>query len=570
VFKLSPSNVFSFFTKNDQYSKQQLGGDLEALRSYYQNRGYLEFNINSTQVSITPDKQQIYVTVNIVEGNRYKITGVKLAGKLIVDEAVLRKLITIKPGDVFSRQAVTESSKAISDRLGDAGYAFANVNAVPEIDRANNTVGFTFFVDPGQRVYVRRINIYGNTSTNDEVLRRELRQFEGGWFSTTKVQRSRERLQRLGYFEDVNIETPAVPGTADQVDVNVTVKERLVSNFMAGVGYSDVDGLLLNANITLKNLFGTGKELSTSIDTSKSNKHFDISYTNPYSTPDGVSRSFNVYSSRVDAAAANTAAYNSSTVGAGVLYGIPIGEDRTVSAGIAYEKLSLDVSPLSSLVSQNFVAQYGDKNSTFKATLGWAYDTLDNPIFPSRGTVHRIFAEVAVPGSDLEYYRLTYTANQYVPMGKSLTLKLKADLGYGAGYNSSSELPFYKNFYAGGSGSVRGYRSRSLGPKDIGGPDPTLPVGGSSRVLGNVELLFPVPGTSTDDKSMRLSVFMDTGMVYGPSEPVDLGQLRYSAGVAFSWYSPVGPLSISFAKPLNPAAEDRKEMVQFTLGTPFR
>ena len=570
VFKLSPSTLFSFLTKNDQYSKQQLAGDLESLRSYYQNRGFLEYSTDSTQVSITPDKQQIYVTVNITEGKKFTVSGVKLAGKLIIDEAELRKLIGVAPGDVFSRQEVTESGKRISDRLGDEGYAFANVNAVPDIDRDKSAVGFTFFVDPGQRVYVRRINVYGNISTNDDVLRREMRQLEGAWFSTSKVQRSRERLQRLGYFDDVNIETPAVSGTADQVDINVTVKERLVNNFLAGVGYSDVDGLLLNANITLKNLFGTGKELSTSVDTSKSNKQFNISYLDPYYTQEGVSRSLNVYSSRVDAAAANTAAYNSSTLGAGVLYGIPIAEDRTISLGLAYERLSLDVRSTSG-IAKDFVTKYGDQNGSFKGTLGWAYDTLDNPIFPGRGTLHRAFGEVAVPGSDLEYYKLTYTAAHYLPITKNITFKLKADLGYGDGYGSTTtEMPFYKNFFAGGSNSVRGYRSRTLGPKDRGGPDPTLPVGGSSRILGNMELLFPVPGTSNDNKTMRLSVFMDTGMVYGPGESADLGQLRYSTGLAFSWYSPVGPLSISFAKPLNPETDDRKESVQFTLGTPFR
>ncbi len=571
VFKLSPSTLFSFLTKNDQYSKQQLAGDLESLRSFYQNRGFLEFAIDSTQVSITPDKQQIYLTVNITEGKKFTVTGVKLAGKLILKEAELRKLISVKPGDVFSRQEVTESSKRISDHLGDEGYAFANVNAVPDIDRDKDTVAFTFFVDPGQRVYVRRVNIYGNISTNDEVLRREMRQFEGAWFSTSKVQRSRERLQRLGFFDDVNIETPAVPGATDQVDINVTVKERLVNNFLAGIGYSDVDGLLLNANITLKNLFGTGKELSTSVDTSKSNKHVDISYLNPYYTQEGVSRSLNVYSSRVDAAAANTAAYNSDTLGAGVLYGIPIGEDRTISLGLAYESLSLKVVSTSARIAQDFVAKYGDKNASFKGTLGWAYDTLDNPIFPERGTVHRIFGEVALPGSDLEYYKLTYTAAHYMPVTKNISFKFKTDLGYGAGYGSTTtELPFYKNFFAGGSSSVRGYRSRTLGPKDLGGPDPSLPVGGNSRILGNMEMLFPVPGTSNDNKTMRLSVFMDTGMVYGPGERADLSQLRYSAGLAFSWYSPVGPLSISFAKPLNAQPGDRREGVQFTLGTPFR
>ena len=570
TFKLSPTTLFSFLTKHDQYSKQQLSGDLESLRSFYQNRGFLEFNVDSTQVSITPDKQQIYVTVNLTEGKKFTVSSIKLAGKLIVDEEELRKLISIKPGDVFSRKELTESGKRISDRVGDDGYAFANVNAMPDIDRAANTVAFTFFIDPGQRVYVRRINIYGNIGTNDYVLRREMRQLEGGWFSTTKVQRSRERLQRLGYFDEVTIDTPAVAGSADQVDINVTVKERLVNNFLASVGYSDVDGVILSANVTLKNVFGTGKELSTNIDTSKSNKNFNVSYLDPYYTPEGISRSLNVYSSRVDSAAANTAAYNSSTLGAGVLYGIPIAEDRTVSIGIAYESLTLDVSPSSSRIANDYIARYGDKNGIFKVTLGWAYDTLDNPIFPARGTVHRIFSETTVPGGDLEYYRLTYTATHYTPLSKRVTFKLKSDLGYGGGYGDTTEIPFYKNFFAGGSSSVRGYRPRALGPKDIGGPDPTLPVGGSSRVLGNMELIFPVPGTSIDNKSMRLSVFMDTGMVYGPEESIDIGQLRYSAGLAFSWYSPVGPLSISFARALNAELTDRRESVQFSLGTSFR
>ena len=570
TFKLSPTTLFSFLTKHDQYSKQQLSGDLESLRSFYQNRGFLEFNIDSTQVTITPDKQQIYVTVNLTEGKRFTVSSVKLAGKLIVNEDELRKLIYIKPGDVFSRKELTESGKRISDRVGNEGYAFANVNAMPDIDRAHNTVAFTFFLDPGQRVYVRRINIHGNIATNDYVLRREMRQLEGAWFSTIKVQRSRERLQRLGYFDEVTIDTPAVAGSADQVDINVTVKERLVNNFLASVGYSDVDGLILSANVTLKNVFGTGKELSTTIDTSKSRKNFNISYLDPYYTAEGISRSFNIYSSRIDAFAANTAAYNSATLGAGVLYGIPIAEDRTVSVGIAYEGLTLDVTPTSSRIANDYVAQYGNKDGAFKVTLGWAYDTLDNPIFPARGTVHRIFSETTLPGGDLEYYKLTYTAAHYIPLSKSITFKLKGDLGYGDGYGDTPEIPFYKNFFAGGSNSVRGYRSRTLGPKDLGGPDPTLPVGGSSRILGNMELLFPVPGTASDNKSMRLSVFMDTGMVYGPTESVDVGQLRYSAGVAFSWYSPVGPLSISFAKPLNAEPEDRKESVQFTLGTSFR
>ena len=569
-FTLGTTGLFSFLSKNDQYSKQKLAADLESLRSFYQNSGFLEFNINSTQVSISPDKEHIYITVNVSEGKKYTVSSYKLAGKLIVPETELSALIHIKPGDVFSRQEVTESSKRISDRLGDDGYAFANVNAVPEINKETSSVAFTFFVDPGRRVYVRRINFAGNLSTRDEVLRREMRQYEGAWYSAQKVQRSRERLQRLGYFDEVTIDTPPVPGVPDQIDVNVSVKERLVNNFLASVGYSDVDGLVLAGSVTLKNLFGTGKELAAAVDTSSSNKHINVSYLNPYYTQDGISRSFNVYSTKIDSAEADIAAYNSDTLGASVLYGIPISEDRSISLGLGYEGVSLKVPPTGAKVAQDFVAANGESNGAIKATLGWAHDTLDSPIFPTRGVLHRVTAEVAVPGGDLEYYRLTYVATAYMPIVKNYTFKLNGEFGYGDGYGNTGALPFFKNYYAGGASSVRGYKSRTLGPRDIGGPDETLPIGGSSRVLANAEFLFPVPGTSKDNKSMRLSVFVDGGMVYGPDENIDLGAMRYSAGVAFNWFSPLGPLSISMAAPLNNKTGDQTEVIQFTLGTLFR
>ena len=570
TFSLSTSTLFSFYTKNDQYSKQQLAADLESLRNFYQNQGYLDFTIDSTQVSITPDKQDIYVTVNLTEGRKYTVTDVKLGGKLIVPEAELRKLVSVNTGDVFSRQEITDSSKRISDRLGNDGYAFANVNAVPDINRDRGTVAFTFFIDPGQRVYVRRVSFGGNLATNDEVLRREMRQLEGAWFSTAKVQRSRIRLQRLGFFEDVNVETPPVPGSPDQVDINVTVKERLVNNFMFGVGYSDADGALINASMNFKNFLGTGKEVALSGDNSKVNRHINLSFIDPYYTEDGISRSINFYSTRTDAAAANTAAYTSNTDGIGAGYGIPISEDRSLSLGVAYEKIELQVNPVTgSKVAQDFVDANGETNAVFKATFGWARDTLDDPLFPTSGTQHRVSVETTFPGGDLEYYRLSYTASAYVPLSKYFTYKVKASLDYGDGFGNTEVLPFYKNFYAGGSNSVRGYRARSLGPTDIGGPDPTLTVGGSKRVLGNTELLFPFPGMA-DNKTMRLSVFVDAGMVYGADQDADLGELRYGAGLAFNWFSPIGPLSISFALPLNDQLGDQTESVQFTLGQSFR
>jgi outer membrane protein insertion porin family len=570
TFTLSTPTLFSFLTKHDQYSKQQLAADLESLRNFYQNQGYLDFAVDSTQVSITPDKRDIYVTVNITEGRKYTVTDVKLAGKFIVPEAELQKLISIKSGDVFSRQEVTDSSKRISDRLGNEGYAFANVNPVPDIDRDKSTVSFTIFVDPGNRVYVRRINFYGNLATNDAVLRREMRQMEGAWFSTEKVQRSRTRLMRLGFFDEVNIETPAVPGSPDQVDINVTVKERMVNNFMAGVGYSDVDKVLVNASVNFKNLLGTGKELTLSGDTSSINRHINLSYVNPYYTENGISRTLSLYSTRTDAAAANIAAYTTDTRGANVGYGIPISENHTISAGFGYENVVVKLAATNpALVAQDFISKYGDTNSAITMNLGWARDTLNDPLMPTEGTLQRFSLFASVPGSELEYYQMSFSAGAYIPLSKSFTFKIKGGVDYGDGYGSTSDLPFYKNYFAGGSSSVRGYRARSLGPKDVGGPDPTLAIGGNKRVLGNTEILFPFPGMA-DNKSMRLSVFMDTGMVYSKDEVVDLSTMRYSAGVAFNWFSPIGPISISLATALNKQPGDQTEAVQFTLGQAFR
>jgi len=568
-FSLSTPTMLSFITKNDQYSKQQLAADLESLRSFYQNQGYLDFTINSTQVSITPDKQDIYLTINVTEGQRFSVSEIKLAGKLIAPEPELRKLVDISNGEVFSRQKVTTATKAITDRLGNDGYAFANVNAIPEINREQGTVGFTFFVDPGQRVYVRRIIFIGNLATNDVVLRREMRQFEGAWFSTANVQLSRKRLQKLGYLEDVNIETPQVPGSPDQVDIRVTVKERLVNNFMAGVGYSDAEGVLINGSINMKNFLGTGNELVLSGNSSKVNRFVNLSFVEPYYTENGISRTLSLNSVRTDAEAANIAAYATDTNAAGVSFGFPVSEVHTLSAGLSYESVNIELGTTPAKVAQDFVTENGDTHSGFRLSIGWAWDTLDNPLFPNQGMQHRASVETTTPQSDLEYFRFSYLFTQYVPLTKYLTFRLKAGADYGDGFGDTQELPFYKNYFAGGSSTVRGYASRQLGPKDIGGPDPTLPIGGNKRVLGNTELLFPFPGQA-DNKAMRLSVFADTGMVYGSDQHVDLGELRYSAGVAFYWFSPIGPLSISYAVALNNQPEDKLEEVQFSLGQAFR
>ncbi|OGI41684.1 MAG: outer membrane protein assembly factor BamA [Candidatus Muproteobacteria bacterium RBG_16_62_13] len=568
LFTLGPRPWWAFFSSRDQYSKQALTGDLERLRFHYQDRGYLDFRITSTQVSITPDKSQIYITINMEEGRKYRVKGTRLAGRFPVPEKELAALITIKPGDVFSRRQVTEISKAITDRMANDGYAFANVNPEPEIDKKKSEVFFTFHVDPGKRVYVRRVNFTGNTATQDEVLRRETRQLESGWYSAEQIKRSRIRLQRLGFFEDVNIETPPVAGTPDQVDVNVKVKERATGNILFGVGYSDTDGVIVNASVTQSNLFGSGRELSMSFDNSQSTTNFNVRYVNPYYTQDGVSRGFNVFTSTVDAAQAGTAAYNTTTVGGGVFYSIPLSEDNRVFFGVDVEQIQIETNTTSAQVAQDFVARYGDNNVMLKATASWAKDTLDSTLLPTQGSIHRISGEVAVPGSDITYYKLSYLAGRYWPVTERTTFKAKFEIGIGGGFGDTTELPFYKNYFAGGSTTVRGYKSRSLGPSDT--LPPNDPIGGNRRILVNAEYLFPMPGVSQEEKSMRLSLFADGGMVFGRDQRADLGELRYSAGLAFNWFSPVGPLSFSLAKPLNAREGDRTESFQFTLGVPFR
>lgn len=566
-FTLGPRAWWALFSSRDQYSKQQLAGDIERLRNFYQDNGYLDFSIDSTQVTITPDKREIYITVSITEGKKYTVTGVKLAGKFVISETELNELVTMKPGSTFSRKTVTEITRKITDKHASLGYAFANVNAVPDVSKDRAEVAFTFFVDPGKRVYIRRINFSGNSSTREEVLRREFRQFESGWYASEKIQRSRLRLQRLGFFDDVNVETPAVAGSPDQIDVNVAVKERPTGNLLIGIGYSDNDGFLVNASVTQSNLFGTGKELTFSFDNTRSATNFNIRFSDPYYTPEGISRGFNFFSSTVDALQAGTAAYNTRTQGVGVFYSIPLTEDNRVHVGADVEQIDIGVSTTSAQVAQDFVAIYGDINLLYKATLAWSKDTLDSALIPSSGSLQRVTAEAAIPGSDIEYYKLTYLAGRYWPVFDRSAFKLKAEFGYGAGYGDTTDLPFFKNYFAGGSSTVRGYRSRSLGPTD---PVSGNPVGGNRRVLGNLELLFPVPGSSREDKAMRLSLFVDTGMVYGKGEKYDLGELRYASGLAFNWFSPVGPLSFSYAVPLNDQPTDRTENFQFTLGVPFK
>ncbi len=568
-FELTTPGIFTFLSKKDRYSKQQLQADLESLTSFYQDQGFLDFRIESTQVTITPDKKDIFVTVNVTEGARYTVKDFSVRGRLIVPEPELIGLVSIVPGASYSRKEVSNSSKAISDRLADEGYAFANVNAIPEVDRANQEVSFTLFVDPGRRVYVRRINITGNSVTRDEVIRRELRQLEGSWFSAQKVQRSRVRLQRLGFFDDVKIDTPAVPGSPDQVDMNISVTERSTGSLLFGVGFSDADGLLLQASVSQRNLFGTGRELDLSFDNSSVTNVIRLQYVNPYHTLNGVSRGFNIFRREVDAAEANTAAYFTDTFGGGVNYRFPLTEFNSLNFGVTFERIDLEATAETPPEILEFI-EASPSNDIFKINGNVAHDTRDSILYPSDGVLQRFNWEASFPPSDLEYYKLSYRAAWYRPIGKALVYKIGGELGYGSGYGDTDGLPFFKNFFAGGASTVRGYKARSLGPRDSS--DDPDPLGGDRRILLNTELLFPFPGSTAKDK--RISLFLDGGQVYGPGQPeslndVDLAELRFSVGVGINWFSPLGPLSISAAYPINKKEGDETEVVQITLGRLF-
>ncbi len=563
-FTLNTPTFFSFITKSDQYSKQKLAADLEILRSFYLDRGYLNFDITSTQVSITPDKKDIYITVNISEGEQYSISEVTLSGDLVVEPEELFPLVRINPKDVFSRKRVTEAVDRISAKLGDHGYAFANVNTVPELDDENNEVSLAFFIDPGKRVYVRRVNVEGNVSTRDEVLRREMRQMEAGWFSAEKVERSRARLQRLGYFEDVNVETPSVPGTTDQVDVNYSVAETSSGSITAGLGYSQSSGLLFNASVSQDNFLGSGKRVSFAFNNSDINTVYSFSYTNPYYTIDGISRGFGSYYRETDADEANLSDYTTDSFGANVSFGIPITEYERIYLNTEYENIELKPTIASPSEVFDFIDRHGDSYDNIKLTGSWSHDTRNKAIFADRGGLMRIALETAIPGSGLEYYKLNYRQQQFVPLTRNLTLSLNGELGYGEGFGDHEQLPFFENFFAGGVRSVRGFEDNTLGPLDSNGN----PIGGSFRVVGNAELIFPVPFFE-DAKSFRLSAFFDIGNVFEDFKDFDADELRYSVGLAGLWLSPLGPLSISLGYPINDEADDEVQNFQFTIGTFF-
>ncbi|RBP50941.1 outer membrane protein assembly factor BamA [Arenicella xantha] len=560
-FELSDSVPFwKFWGKEDQYSKEKVSGDLESLRSFYQDQGFLDFQITSNQVSISPQKDGIFLTINVEEGERYTVSQFVLNGRLVVPEDELLPYVFIAPGRTYSRKDVDNTVEVISDRLAEEGYSYAQVVPVPDIDREARTVAFSINIKPGRRVYVRRIDIIGNDLTNDSVIRREMRQTEGGAFSPSRVNRSKIRLQRLSFFDEVEIETNPVAGRDDQVDLQVIVKERPTGSFLFGLGYSGDNGALVQASISQANLFGTGNQLNFNVQRSSFVEAVTLQYTNPYYTKSGISRTIGLSGRSIDSAAANTSEYITETLGLNVRYLFPINENNSFSLGAGLERIDLETTVFTVSNIREFIDE-NPENDLITLSTAFVHDTRDSLLYPTAGNEFRVSLDATAPGSDLEYYRVNVDASTYFPFTQRAALKLAADIGYGDGYGDTDELPFFKNYFAGGSRTVRGYEARSLGPRDDSVNQD--PLGGSKRVLLNASLLLPVGGDSLDK---RLQLFVDAGQVYGPEESFDSSEIRVTAGVGFNWISPVGPLSISYSIPLNEEEGDEIEKFQFSVG----
>ncbi|MEM7408052.1 MAG: outer membrane protein assembly factor BamA [Pseudomonadota bacterium] len=563
-FELTTTGWTTWLSRRDQYSKERLSADLETLRSYYLDRGYINFDIDSTQVSITPDKQDVYITVNVTEGERFTVREVELAGDLVVPEQDLVNLVTVARGDIFSRKQVSETTAALAGRLGEDGYAFANINSAPDINNDDKTVKLTFFVDPGKRVYVRRVNFKGNSKTRDEVLRREMRQLEGAWINTSKVERSRVRLERLGFFKSINVETPAVAGTQDQVDVDITVEEQPSGNFVAGIGFSQSQGFVLSSEVSQENFLGTGNRVAFTFNNSDANRAYGVSFTNPYWTDDGISLGFDAAYRESDAEDANLASYTLDELRGGATLGVPVTEFDFVNFGLVAKRTNFKPGGNASQEVLAFRNREGDEFTTLALTASFARDTRNRRVLPDSGSMTRISGEVAVPGGDLNYYKASLSHQHFVPLFSDYTFKLEGEVGYGDGYGDTEDLPLYENFLAGGIRSVRGFEANTLGPRD----SRNEPFGGNLKLVGSAELILPIPFVKNVD-SVRLSSFVDGGTVFGDNSDVDLGDLRFSTGLSAIWLSPFGAMTFSYAVPIKTEDVDETEPFQFTFGTSF-
>lgn len=572
LMQLGVPNWFSWYTKRDLYSREKLAADLESIRSFYMNQGYLDFKIDSVQVSIAPNKSDVYVTINMTEGEKYTVNDVRLTGDLLGLDSELQALITLEKGEMYNAEKVKNVSSAITDKLATLGYAFATANASPISDAQGRTVDIVYTVDPGRRAYVRRVNITGNNRTRDEVIRREVRQYEAAWFNSDLVKLSRDRIDRLGYFESVTAEPKPVPGTRDQVDLEVNVKERPTGSISLGAGYSTSEGIILSAGFAQNNVFGTGNSVSVDVNTSKSQRTIALSVVQPYITPEGISRSWDVYDRSVDLKELEVADVKYDTRGFGVSWGIPFTELDRVFLGGRFEMTDVKSNANSPWRYQNYEDKYGDNPMTVALTLGWSRDSRDNSLAPTRGVYQRLNGEFALPGFDIQYYKATYQYQQYIPLSRTWTLAFNGEVGWGDVYGKTDEFPFFKNFYAGGIGSVRGYNSGSLGPKEY---DHSDNLGGDRMLTGSIEILAPLPG---GDRTLRVFGFLDAGYVWGYEgvgvrqyrrQSMSLSDLRYSTGIGVAWISPLGPLKFSIAAPLNDKDGDDIQRFQFQIGTGF-
>jgi outer membrane protein insertion porin family len=562
----STPNWFSWYTKNDLYSKDKLTTDLENLRSYYLNRGYLEFNIDSTQVSLSPDKKDMYLTLTLHEGEPYTISGVHLAGDLLNREAELRKLIKIKPGDRFSAEKLKAATKAVVDKLGEYGYAFATVNALPQIDQAHHTVDLTLQVDPSRRVYVRRINIVGNTRTRDEVVRREMRQMESSWFDSNRLALSKDRVNRLGYFTDVDVTTVPVEGVTDQVDIDVKLTEKPTGSITLGLGYGSGEGPIISAGVSQDNVFGSGTSASVTINTAKTYRTLSLTQVDPYFTVDGVKRITDLYyRTTYPLYYYSDSSFRIISMGADLKFGIPFSESDMVYFGTGLEQDRIHTDSSTPQSYKDYVAEFGHVVNNVPVTVGWSRDTRDSALVPSNGYYLQTNGEVGTPAGETEYYKSDLQAQYYHAFARGFILGLNLQGGYGHGFDGKA-YPIFKNYYAGGIGSVRGYESSSLGPRDSSTGDP---IGGSKMVVANVEMTFPLPGSGWD-RTLRVFTFVDGGNVWGDEgSSVGANGLRYSYGAGLEWISPIGPLKLSLGLPVVRHSGDKYQVFQFQIGTAF-
>ena len=562
-FNLDTGGWMSWYTKSDRYSRTKLNADLEALRSYYLSRGFLEFRIDSTQVAMSPNKQEMSITINITEGERFVTSGVSLEGNYLDRDDEFKALIKIAVGKPYNAEMLAETTKAFTEYFGKFGFAFARVEAKPVIDRQNNRVQFVLQAEPSRRAYVRRIQVAGNDRTRDEVIRREFRQLESSWYDGDKIRLSRDRVDRLGYFTSVNVETMEVPGAQDQVDLLFTVTEKPTGSISLGAGFSSIEKVALNFGIRQDNAFGSGNFLAVEVNTSRFNQNLVISTTNPYYTQNGISRTFDLFHRTTRPFFGNINSYRIINTGVGTRFGVPVTETDTVFMGLTAEKtvvkegVGIDTPAL--LV--------GYDKTAFPLTLGWARDRRDSALVPSKGVLQRFNSDVSLAG-DSHYARASYQFQQYIPISKKYTLAVNADVGYGQGLNGN-EFPLFKNFYVGGLGSVRGFERNTLGPAPLQtGNSATFFPGGSKKLVFNAEFITPFPGAG-NDKTLRLFAFTDAGRAFGANEDMSLDKLSVSAGVGLSWISPMGPLRFSYATPIVKQTNDRIQRLQFQIGTSF-